>query len=99
MAKHLPHILDLCIVEMVVRAAKHVLKVSLVAVDRNLQILVYNFIYTMLLGYLWSSSSHPDSIYACVCTPALYLVTRFISMAYGNYECRYFQLWLLGSKI
>lgn len=26
MAKHLPHILDLCIVEMVVRAAKHVLK-------------------------------------------------------------------------
>lgn len=26
MAKHLPHILDLCIIEMVVRAAKHVLK-------------------------------------------------------------------------
>ena len=35
MAKHLPHILDLCIIEMVVRAAKHVLKVILVSVDRN----------------------------------------------------------------
>ena len=65
MAKHLPHILDLCIVEMVVRAAKHVLKLKPLTYTMS-RMVVAIFVKRYDCGHLpwnlsWTTNSHGDN--------------------------------------